>query len=54
MSDAPPPDMPHSQPGGSNLRDPSSMCGAVMAAVVGGLIVWMLMTIVPHIHIYWR
>jgi hypothetical protein len=34
--------------------DPSTMQGAIVAAVVGGTIVWLLVTLAPHIHIYWR
>jgi hypothetical protein len=36
--------------------DPAKPSGAVFYAVVGGLIVWLLVDIVPHIHvaITWR
>ena len=38
------------------LPDPSTPWGAVMYAILGGLIVWLLVNVLPHVYISisWR
>jgi hypothetical protein len=41
------------QPGRRALRWPeaSAPMGAILYAIIGGLIVWLLVNILPHVHI---
>jgi hypothetical protein len=48
--------VPASQPPRSGRRagrwpEPSTRLGAILYAIIGGLIVWFLVDILPHIHI---
>lgn len=42
-----------SRPGRRAVRwpEPSTRLGAVLYAIIGGLIVWFLVDILPHVHI---
>ena len=46
----------HSQPESPWWPEPSTPRGAVLYAVLGGLVVWLLVNVLPHVHIYisWR
>jgi hypothetical protein len=39
------------KPGGRWWPDASTPWGAVLYAVLGGLIVWLLVNVLPHVHI---
>jgi hypothetical protein len=32
--------------------DPSAPWGAVLYAVIGGLLVWLLVDVLPHVHVH--
>jgi hypothetical protein len=44
---------PRTRPGRREIRwpEPSTRPGAILYAIIGGLVVWFLVDILPHLHI---